>query len=63
MDAKVVKSAKAARAWASGTIPEQAAGKDECMVCGKPVRRSRAVSGEGRVCSITCAQYWAENMT
>ncbi|WP_367131932.1 hypothetical protein [Saccharothrix sp. HUAS TT1] len=56
---KVVRNA---RAWASGTIPEQA-GKDECMVCGKQVRRHRTVSGEGRVCSLTCAQYWAENMT
>ncbi|GAA3888931.1 hypothetical protein GCM10022243_62280 [Saccharothrix violaceirubra] len=58
MDSKVVKSARAL----AGRIPEQGA-KDECMVCGKPIRRHRTVTGEGRVCSLTCAQYWAENMS
>jgi hypothetical protein len=33
------------------------------MVCGKQIRPHRTVSGEGRVCSLQCAQYWAENMT
>ncbi|MEU7482034.1 hypothetical protein AB0A63_39100 [Lentzea sp. NPDC042327] len=51
------------RAWVTGGIPEQA-GKDECMVCGKQIRKHRTVSGEGRICSsMLCAQYWAENMT
>jgi hypothetical protein len=60
LEHKVVRGAKA---WASGTIPSQA-GKDECMVCGKPIRRHRTVNGEGRICSsMTCAQFWAENMT
>jgi hypothetical protein len=65
MSGKTVPGAKAmrgARAWASGTIPEQA-GKDECMVCGKQIRRGRNVSGEGRICSLTCNLYWVENMT
>jgi hypothetical protein len=51
------------RAWMTGGIPEQA-GKDECMVCGKQIRKHRTVNGEGRICSsMLCAQYWAENMT
>jgi hypothetical protein len=50
-------------AWMTGGIPEQA-GKDECMVCGKQIRKHRTVNGEGRICSsMLCAQYWAENMT
>ncbi|MEU5690193.1 hypothetical protein [Actinosynnema sp. NPDC020468] len=58
METKVVRNA---RAWAGGS--GQTGAKDECMVCGKPIRRSRTVMGEGRVCSLTCATYWAENMT
>ena len=51
------------RAWMTGGIPEQA-GKDECMVCGKQIRKHRTVNGAGRICSsMLCAQYWAENMT
>ncbi|MFD5828871.1 hypothetical protein [Lentzea sp. NPDC060358] len=51
------------RAWMTGGIPAQA-GKDECMVCGKQIRKHRTVNGEGRICSsMLCAQYWAENMT
>jgi hypothetical protein len=60
MDHKVVQQA---RAWATGTIPEQR-GKDECMVCGKAIRKHRTVNGAGRICSsMLCAEYWAENMT
>ncbi|MDT7784436.1 MAG: hypothetical protein QOF58_2855, partial [Pseudonocardiales bacterium] len=33
-------------AWMTGGIPEQA-GKDECMVCGKQIRKHRTVNGEG----------------
>ena len=58
LDHKVVQGA---RAWASGSIPAQA-GKDECVVCGKQIRKHRKVAGEGRVCSMLCAQYWIENM-
>jgi hypothetical protein len=65
MDSKVGRGAKVvrgARAWASGSIPDQA-GKDECMVCGKQIRRNRTVNGGGRVCSsMTCIEYWVENM-
>ncbi|MCP2167906.1 hypothetical protein [Goodfellowiella coeruleoviolacea] len=55
------KAVHSARAWASGNIPAQS-GKDECVVCGKQIRRHRAAMGDGRVCSLTCAQYWAEKM-
>jgi hypothetical protein len=37
MEHKVVQHA---RAWASGGIPGQA-GKDECVVCGKHIRKHR----------------------
>jgi len=59
MEHKVVQGA---RAWATGTIPGQA-GKDECVVCGKQIRKHRKVTGEGRVCSVACAHFWVENMT
>ncbi|EWM13803.1 hypothetical protein KUTG_04107 [Kutzneria sp. 744] len=59
MEHKVVQHA---RAWASGGIPGQA-GKDECVVCGKHIRKHRKVTGEGRVCSVACAHFWVENMS
>jgi hypothetical protein len=59
MEHKVVKNA---RAWATGGIPGQA-GKDECVVCGKQIRKHRKVTGEGRVCSVACAHFWVENMS
>ncbi|GLZ30774.1 hypothetical protein Lesp02_29630 [Lentzea sp. NBRC 105346] len=59
-DHKVVQHAAA---WAAGTIPEQR-GNDECMVCGKTIKKHRTVHGQGRICSsMLCARYWAENMT
>jgi hypothetical protein len=37
--------------------------KDECVVCGKRIRKHRKVTGEGRVCSVACAHFWVENMS
>ncbi len=37
--------------------------KDECVVCGKQIRKHRKMTGEGRVCSVACAHFWVENMS
>ena len=39
------------------------AGKDECVVCGKQIRKHRKVTGEGRGGSGACAHFWVENMS
>ncbi|RRO15633.1 hypothetical protein EIL87_16585 [Saccharopolyspora rhizosphaerae] len=35
---------------------------DSCMVCGRTMRQTGVVRGEGRVCSPACARTWAEGL-
>ena len=45
---------------AKSLVPAQrGGGTDSCMVCGRTMRQTAAVRGEGRVCSPTCARKWA----
>jgi hypothetical protein len=36
---------------------------DACMVCGRVMRPTGVVRGEGRVCSPACARRWAEGLS
>ncbi|WP_246869064.1 hypothetical protein [Saccharopolyspora sp. ASAGF58] len=59
MTNKVTEQAKRARSL----VPVQREGEtDACMVCGRAMRPSGVVRGEGRVCSPTCARQWAEGL-
>ncbi|GAA2332873.1 hypothetical protein GCM10009854_05300 [Saccharopolyspora halophila] len=46
---------------AKSLVPAQrGAETDSCMVCGRTMRPTATVRGEGRVCSPNCARKWAE---
>ncbi|MDI2030029.1 hypothetical protein QFW96_15475 [Saccharopolyspora sp. TS4A08] len=48
---------------AKSMVPTQrGAETDACMVCGRTMRQTAVVRGEGRVCSPTCARKWAEGL-
>lgn len=47
---------------ARALMPMHQGATDSCMVCGRPMRPTQAVRGEGRVCSPACARQWAEGL-
>ncbi|MFB9907438.1 hypothetical protein [Allokutzneria oryzae] len=51
---------------AKSLVPAQLTKKpesmDKCMVCGKSLKRSTAISGDGRVCSPACAHAWVRDL-
>ncbi|MEB3365934.1 hypothetical protein [Saccharopolyspora mangrovi] len=48
---------------AKSLVPVQrGAETDSCMVCGRTMRQTAVVRGEGRVCSPACARKWAEGL-
>lgn len=36
---------------------------DECMVCGKHLRRHHRITGGGRTCSPQCAHLWVSKLS
>ncbi|MER7010872.1 hypothetical protein ABT324_05525 [Saccharopolyspora sp. NPDC000359] len=48
---------------AKSLVPRPRDGEpDSCMICGRSMRPTGVVRGEGRVCSPTCARQWAQGL-
>ncbi|MER7077489.1 hypothetical protein SAMN02982929_03618 [Saccharopolyspora kobensis] len=44
-------------------VPRQRDGEAaSCMVCGRWMRPTGAIQGDGRVCSPACARQWAQGL-
>ncbi|MEV0052289.1 hypothetical protein AB0H34_17485 [Saccharopolyspora shandongensis] len=60
MTNKVTEQAKRAKAL----VPMQRDGEaDSCIVCGRAMRPTNTVRGDGRVCSPACARQWAKGLS